>query len=150
MQNSQENTYVGVVLMAANFIENRLQDKCFSVNIAKFLRIPTLKSICKRLLLTSLFKISEPFKKMCINLWLTFFSVNFCDSLILLLHRRLYIYNVQKKTNRKVTPYPCIYIHRKPIPLYYGCQTSTLRHPPDQLQIKKAFCLSVASRALSY
>ena len=36
-------------LFLINFVKNRLQHKCFLVNIAKFLRIPTLKNICKRL-----------------------------------------------------------------------------------------------------
>ena len=35
----------------SNFIEERLQLRCFPVNIAKFLRAPILKNICKQLLL---------------------------------------------------------------------------------------------------
>ena len=35
----------------SNFIEKRLQRKCFLVNIAKFLRTSILKNICERLLL---------------------------------------------------------------------------------------------------
>ena len=38
-------------LQACNFVEKRLQHKCFPVNIAKFLRTPILKDICERLLL---------------------------------------------------------------------------------------------------
>ena len=38
--------------LCCNFIKNRLQNRCFSVNIAKFLRTPTLKNICQRLLLS--------------------------------------------------------------------------------------------------
>ena len=34
-----------------NFIKKRLKHKCFPLNIAKFLRTPTLKNICERLLL---------------------------------------------------------------------------------------------------
>ena len=34
-----------------NFIKKRLQHRCFHMNIAKSLRAPILKSICKRLLL---------------------------------------------------------------------------------------------------
>ena len=34
-----------------NFIKKRLQDSCFRVTIAKFVRTPILKNICKRLLL---------------------------------------------------------------------------------------------------
>ena len=40
-----------VVLKACNFIKKRLQHRCFQVNIAKFLRTPIFKNICKRLLL---------------------------------------------------------------------------------------------------
>ena len=36
---------------AWDFIEKRLQHRCFPVNIAKFLRTPILKNICERLLL---------------------------------------------------------------------------------------------------
>ena len=38
-------------LKACNFINKRLQHRVFSVNIAKFLRIPILKNICEPLLL---------------------------------------------------------------------------------------------------
>ena len=37
-------------LKAYNFIKKRLQLSCFPLNIAKFLRTPILKNICKRLL----------------------------------------------------------------------------------------------------
>ena len=36
-------------LQFCNFIQRRLQPKCFPVNIAKFLRTPVLKNICERL-----------------------------------------------------------------------------------------------------
>ena len=36
-------------LQACNFFKNRLQHKCFSVNIAKSLRTPILKNIFERL-----------------------------------------------------------------------------------------------------
>ena len=36
---------------ACNFMKKRLQDRSFPVNIAKFLRTPSLKNICERLLL---------------------------------------------------------------------------------------------------
>ena len=39
-------------LKACNFIKKRLQHRCCPVNIAKFLRTPTLRNICERLLLT--------------------------------------------------------------------------------------------------
>ena len=38
-------------LQVCNFIENRLQHRCFLVNIAKFLRTHVLKNICEQLLL---------------------------------------------------------------------------------------------------
>ena len=38
-------------LKAYIFIKKRLQHRCFAVNIAKFLRTPVLKNVCKRLLL---------------------------------------------------------------------------------------------------
>ena len=38
-------------LKACNFIERRLQHRCFPVHIAKFLRKPILKNICERLFL---------------------------------------------------------------------------------------------------
>ena len=38
-------------LQACNFIENRLQHRCFLVNIAKLLSTPILKNICERLIL---------------------------------------------------------------------------------------------------
>ena len=38
-------------LNAATLLKKRLQHRFFPVNIAKFLRIPTLKNICERLLL---------------------------------------------------------------------------------------------------
>ena len=50
LQNSQENTYVGL-FSACNFIKKRFQHSFFPVNIATFLRTPILKNICKQLLL---------------------------------------------------------------------------------------------------
>ena len=41
-------------LQARHFIKNRLQHRCFSVSIAKFLRKPILKNISERQLLTKL------------------------------------------------------------------------------------------------
>ena len=37
-------------LLGQRFIKKRLQDRCFSVNIAKFLRRPILRNIGERLL----------------------------------------------------------------------------------------------------
>ena len=37
-------------LKACNFIEKRLQHKCFPVKFAKFLKTTILKNICERLL----------------------------------------------------------------------------------------------------
>ena len=44
---------------ATNFIKKRLQHRCFSVNIAKFSRAPILKNICKWLLLSFSFLLTE-------------------------------------------------------------------------------------------
>ena len=38
-------------LRAFNFIEKKLQHSCFTVKFAKFLRTPTFKNVCERLLL---------------------------------------------------------------------------------------------------
>ena len=38
-------------LQPLNFIKNKLQHRCFPVNIAKFLKTPILKDISERLLL---------------------------------------------------------------------------------------------------
>ena len=46
----QENACVGTSL-ACNFIRKRLQQRCFSMKFAKFLRTLILKTICKQLLL---------------------------------------------------------------------------------------------------
>ena len=39
------------VLQVCNFIQKRLQYRCFPVTIAIFLRIPVWKKVCERLLL---------------------------------------------------------------------------------------------------
>ena len=41
------------VLQISNFFKKRLQRRCFSVNIAKFLKTLILKKICERLLLNN-------------------------------------------------------------------------------------------------
>ena len=46
-------------LRPATLLKKRLQHRCFPVNIAKFLRTPTLKNICKRLLLSIRLKLSK-------------------------------------------------------------------------------------------
>ena len=38
-------------LQVCNFIKKRIQHSCFPINISKFLRTPSLKSMCERLLL---------------------------------------------------------------------------------------------------
>ena len=43
--------FTGKNLKACSFIKKRLQNKCFPVNIANFLKTPILKIICERLLL---------------------------------------------------------------------------------------------------
>ena len=59
-QISQENIFVGVSfnkiegLKTWNFIKKRLQDRCFPLKFARFLRTLILKKICERLLLSSL------------------------------------------------------------------------------------------------
>ena len=40
-------------LQACNFVKKSFQHRCFSVNIAKFLKMLILKKICKRLLLNN-------------------------------------------------------------------------------------------------
>ena len=56
LQISQENTYVRVLFYKVaglrdwNFIEMRLQHRCFPVKFAKFLRTPILKNISERLI----------------------------------------------------------------------------------------------------
>ena len=42
-----------------DYIKNRLQHRCFPLNVAKFLRTPMLKSICERLLLKSIINSKE-------------------------------------------------------------------------------------------
>ena len=56
-QYSQENTCIRVCF---NFIKKSLQHRYFPVNIAKFLSTPTLKNICKRLLLNITFNDQYP------------------------------------------------------------------------------------------
>ena len=41
--------FIGKHLQSCNFIKKRLQHRCFSVYIVKFLRTPALKNICERL-----------------------------------------------------------------------------------------------------
>ena len=41
------------LIKVCNFIKKRLQHRCFPVNIAQFLRTPTLKNVCDQLLLYS-------------------------------------------------------------------------------------------------
>ena len=51
--------YKKAVFKAYNFIKQRLQHRCFSVNVAKILRTLILKNICQRLLLLKLLKTSQ-------------------------------------------------------------------------------------------
>ena len=61
-QTSQGSTCVGVFfyevtdLQPAGFLKKILQHTCFPVKISKLLRTPTLKNICKRLLLEVFYK----------------------------------------------------------------------------------------------
>ena len=50
-QYSQENSCAGSLFNKAFNLKKRLQDRCFPVNITKFLRTPILKNICEQLLL---------------------------------------------------------------------------------------------------
>ena len=65
LQNSQENPCVGVsFLIKLHFIKKEGQKRCFSVNIAKYLRKPILKNICERLLLIPLDEIQRFLKSL--------------------------------------------------------------------------------------
>ena len=64
-ENNLECLFSKVAGLQANSIKTRRQRRCFPVNIAKFLRTPILKNVCKRVrLLTSLsnFHIMCPFE----------------------------------------------------------------------------------------
>ena len=67
LQYSQDKTCVGVFfnkvagLWACNFIEKRLQHRCFPAIIAKFLRTPILKNFCEWLFLAAF---NRPFEKL--------------------------------------------------------------------------------------
>ena len=41
------------VIQTCNFIEKRRQNRCFPLNIAKLLRTPILKKICKRMVVVA-------------------------------------------------------------------------------------------------
>ena len=62
-QDSEENTFVGV------FINERLQHRCFPVNIANFLRAPILKNICEQLLLDIKLQLNSTLS-LCFNMFL--------------------------------------------------------------------------------
>ena len=55
LQYSKENACIGVfsVIQTCNFIEKRRQNRCFPLNIAKLLRTPILKKICKRMVVVA-------------------------------------------------------------------------------------------------
>ena len=60
---------------ACNFIKKRLQHRCFPVKFVKFLRTPTLKNICERLLTTFFETITRSmrfFGKFCNNCFKSF------------------------------------------------------------------------------
>ena len=50
-ENSEAATVDVLQKKASNFIKKKLQHNCFPVNVAKFLRTPIIKDICKQLLL---------------------------------------------------------------------------------------------------
>ena len=65
LENSQENPCVGVsFLIKLHFIKKEGRKRCFSVNIAKYLRKPILKNICERLLLIPLDEIQRFLKSL--------------------------------------------------------------------------------------
>ena len=69
-----------ITLQACNLLKKRLQHRCFLVNIAKFLRTPILKNICKRLLLShNFFKtaVLEIFENSMLNMSGRILFVNF-------------------------------------------------------------------------
>ena len=49
-------------LQSCNFIQKRLQHKCFPIKILKFIRAPILKNICERLLLKVSYLWKSPVK----------------------------------------------------------------------------------------
>ena len=65
-------------LEACNFIKKRLQHRCFAVNIAKFLRTPILKNICKWQLLHNKFQRLS-------SVWQSSINLSFSESLSFLL-----------------------------------------------------------------
>ena len=61
--NTGKHLFVKVIgLQACSFIKKRVPHGCFSVNIVKFLRIPTLKNTCEQLLLKVLQQWCFPMK----------------------------------------------------------------------------------------
>ena len=71
MQYSQESTLLETlfnkVKKVYNFIKKRLEHRGFPVNIATFLRTPTLKNICEQLLLSSYTHIAQCNSRGCIE-----------------------------------------------------------------------------------
>ena len=66
------------VLQPSNFIKEKLQHRCFPVNIAQFAKVPILKNICERLLLLMVIFSQE--KTIC-NVALICLSQNFTRNL---------------------------------------------------------------------
>ena len=57
------------VIQPSNFNKERLQHRCFPVNIANFLKTPILKNICERLLLlTAIFSQKNNYMQRCFDL----------------------------------------------------------------------------------
>ena len=78
------------VLQTSNFIKKRLQHRCFSVNIAKYLRTPILKNFCKWLLL------------MIFNLFLKIWDFEFGDSYKLISYKRKSVNKVHIRDGYKL------------------------------------------------
>ena len=61
--NTGKHLFVKVIgLQACNFVKKRVPHGCFSVNVVKFLRTPTLKNTCEQLLLKILQQWCFPLK----------------------------------------------------------------------------------------
>ena len=86
---TEKHLYCSLFLMklkACNFIKKRLQQKCFPVNIAKFLRTPILKNICEWLLLNyfSPFQTSQSIHLYCKSIDLGMIQIRYKFELVIL------------------------------------------------------------------
>ena len=85
-------------LQPCNFIKKRLQHMCFPVNIAKFLRTPILRNICKQTVASINFKINynmiiTRFLNICKrNLWRKMLRNNF-RNLVFCSDKKIFVKN---------------------------------------------------------